>query len=74
LYSSRYRTGRATGVVTTTRITHATPAAAYANAAARYWESDEELPTGCTDIADQLVHGEVGQNLTVRYKLRGKST
>jgi alkaline phosphatase len=57
--------GRATGLVTTTRITHATPATAYANAAARYYESDEDVPDGCTDIAHQLVWGEVGSNLTV---------
>ncbi|XP_049533013.1 alkaline phosphatase, tissue-nonspecific isozyme-like [Anopheles darlingi] len=60
--------GRSTGIVTNTRITHATPAVAYAAAGARYWEDDTELPAtggGCQDIAYQLVHGAVGQNLTV---------
>ncbi|EDS29464.1 alkaline phosphatase [Culex quinquefasciatus] len=57
--------GRSTGIVTTTRITHATPAVAYAVAGARYWEDDGDTPDGCTDIAAQLVHGEIGQNLTV---------
>jgi alkaline phosphatase len=57
--------GRATGIVTTTRITHATPAAAYASVASRYHESDEGMPAGCTDIADQLVTGQVGEKLTV---------
>lgn len=51
--------GLATGVVTTTRITHATPAAAYAHIADRGWES---LPTAdCPGIAAQLVafaHGD----------------
>ncbi|XP_035774098.1 alkaline phosphatase-like [Anopheles albimanus] len=61
--------GRSTGIVTNTRITHATPAVAYATAGARYWEDDTELPAngggGCVDIATQLIHGTVGQNLTV---------
>lgn len=35
--------GRATGVISTARITHATPAATYAHTAFRDWESDKEL-------------------------------
>ncbi|KFB41527.1 AGAP004578-PA-like protein [Anopheles sinensis] len=57
--------GRSTGVVTNTRITHATPAVAYAVAGARYWEDDTEVPEGCVDIASQLVRGDIGSNLTV---------
>ncbi|XP_058056086.1 membrane-bound alkaline phosphatase-like [Anopheles bellator] len=57
--------GRSTGIVTNTRITHATPAVAYATAGARYWEDDTDLGQGCTDIATQLVHGDIGRNLTV---------
>ncbi|XP_040152044.1 alkaline phosphatase-like [Anopheles arabiensis] len=57
--------GRSTGIVTNTRITHATPAVAYAVSGARYWEDDTELPPGCVDIATQLVHGDIGTNLTV---------
>lgn len=62
--------GRATGVVTTTRITHATPAAAYAHTVQRDWESDSDLSQaakdqGCMDIARQLVEGEVGARLDV---------
>uniref|UniRef100_A0A182PML8 alkaline phosphatase n=1 Tax=Anopheles epiroticus TaxID=199890 RepID=A0A182PML8_9DIPT len=57
--------GRSTGIVTNTRITHATPAVAYAVSGARYWEDDTELPPGCVDIASQLVHGDIGTNLTV---------
>ncbi|XP_073426259.1 alkaline phosphatase, tissue-nonspecific isozyme-like isoform X3 [Dendrobates tinctorius] len=53
--------GRSVGLVTTTRITHATPAAAYAHSADRQWFSDAEMPAdaarqGCRDIAWQLVH------------------
>lgn len=36
--------GLSTGVVSTARITHATPAATYANSPERDWESDANLP------------------------------
>jgi alkaline phosphatase len=35
--------GRSTGVVTTTRVTHATPGACYAHTADRDWESDHDI-------------------------------
>ena len=49
--------GMATGIVTTARLTHATPAAFYAHAANRNWEDDGLLPSGspCKDIARQLI-------------------
>lgn len=52
--------GMATGIVTTTRITHATPAATFAHSPERNWEGDAHLPAeaaaaGCVDIARQLV-------------------
>ncbi|MDG2524473.1 alkaline phosphatase [Stenotrophomonas sp. HITSZ_GD] len=52
--------GMATGIVTTTRITHATPAATYAHSPERNWESDADVPeaakaAGCRDIAQQLI-------------------
>ncbi|XP_041377435.1 alkaline phosphatase, tissue-nonspecific isozyme-like [Gigantopelta aegis] len=50
--------GKSTGVVTTTRITHATPGASYAHSAHRDWEGDSMMvnETGhCVDIAKQLV-------------------
>jgi alkaline phosphatase len=59
--------GKSTGVITTTRITHATPAAAYASSSSRYWESNENTPKGCDDIAHQLIHGEIGSNLDVIF-------
>jgi alkaline phosphatase len=54
------RAGMATGVVSTARITHATPAACYAHVPERDWESDADLPGdvragGFPDIARQLV-------------------
>ena len=43
------------GVVSTARITHATPGAVYSHTANRDWESDSSSPGGCGDIASQLV-------------------
>ncbi len=62
--------GMSTGVVSTARITHATPAATYSHAADRNWEDDgdmseEAIAAGCEDIASQLVNFEV--NLEARY-------
>ncbi|OCT71036.1 alkaline phosphatase, tissue-nonspecific isozyme [Xenopus laevis] len=53
--------GKSAGVVTTTRINHATPSAAYAHCVNRDWYSDLEMPKeavdqGCKDIAWQLMH------------------
>ena len=49
--------GKSVGIVTTTRLTHATPAAVYARSAQRDWEDDSELPPNCAqkDIAAQMV-------------------
>jgi alkaline phosphatase len=54
------KAGLSTGVVTTTRVTHATPAATYAHTPERDWESDADMPQeardqGCKDIARQLL-------------------
>jgi alkaline phosphatase len=64
------RAGLATGVVSTARITHATPAAMYAHTPDRDWESDESMPpsaveAGCKDIAQQLVAWPHGDGLEV---------
>lgn len=44
--------GLATGVITTARITHATPSTAYAHSPERDWEADVDVPVGssCKDI------------------------
>jgi len=52
--------GMATGIVTTARLTHATPAATYAHVPNREWESDREMSAeaiaaGCRDIARQFL-------------------
>lgn len=51
--------GLATGIVSTARITHATPAATYAKSPSRGWEATQDLPEtakseGCTSIATQM--------------------
>ena len=49
--------GKSVGVVSTARITHATPASVYAAVADRDFETDADLPEGCEvpDIATQLI-------------------
>ena len=52
--------GKALGIVSTARITHATPASVYARSADRNWEADRAIREnqkgkGCTDIATQLI-------------------
>ncbi|XP_067850734.1 alkaline phosphatase, tissue-nonspecific isozyme-like [Heptranchias perlo] len=53
--------GKSVGIVTTTRLMHATPAAAYAHTVNRHWFSDAEMPNvakeqGCKDISTQLIY------------------
>ncbi|XP_039756704.1 membrane-bound alkaline phosphatase-like [Pararge aegeria] len=63
--------GRDAGIVTTTRVTHASPAGAYARAADRNWENDAAVraagldPASCPDIAQQLVHAAPGNQFKV---------
>lgn len=61
--------GLRTGIVTTTHLTHATPAATYAHAAERDWESDADVPeadrTACPDIARQFAEFSHGDGVDV---------
>ena len=57
--------GLATGIVTTARLTHATPAATYAHVPERNWENDTDLSAaekaaGCKDIAQQMLAPRFG--------------
>lgn len=68
--------GKATGVVTNTRITHASPAGAYAHVPYRSMECDNDVrksdldPKSCDfDIAKQLIYDEPGKNIKVRSKI-----
>uniref|UniRef100_A0A2H1WA01 Alkaline phosphatase n=1 Tax=Spodoptera frugiperda TaxID=7108 RepID=A0A2H1WA01_SPOFR len=63
--------GRDVGIVTTTRVTHASPAGVYAKIANRTWEYDLSValtgsdPERCPDIAYQLVHNHPGNKFKV---------
>ncbi|XP_017103279.2 membrane-bound alkaline phosphatase-like [Drosophila bipectinata] len=63
--------GKWAGLVTTTRVTHASPSGVYAHIAERDWENDAEVAGDCgadsgiRDIAYQLARGEVGSKLKV---------
>ncbi|XP_061493731.1 intestinal-type alkaline phosphatase [Rhineura floridana] len=58
--------GRSVGVVTTTRVQHASPSGNYAHVVNRNWYSDADMPASaianCKDIAQQLIENV---NLTV---------
>ena len=57
-YELLFCVGKSIGIISTTRITHATPAALYAHSPERDWESDVDMVDvtgGCVDIAKQLV-------------------
>ncbi|KAI1285239.1 Alkaline phosphatase, tissue-nonspecific isozyme [Halotydeus destructor] len=53
--------GKATGFITNTRVTHATPSAIYAHMPSRSWET--EAPSGCKDTASQLVQELPGRDI-----------
>uniref|UniRef100_A0A2M4A9D2 Alkaline phosphatase n=1 Tax=Anopheles triannulatus TaxID=58253 RepID=A0A2M4A9D2_9DIPT len=61
--------GKRTGIVTTTRITHATPAACYAHTINRNYECEAKIPVGLKsrikDIARQMIEDEPGRNMNV---------
>lgn len=65
--------GLSTGVVSTARLTHATPGACYAHTADRDWESDKDIFTNrrdaydakFPDIARQLIEFSYGNGLEV---------
>jgi len=64
------REGKATGVVSTARLTHATPAATYAHSPERNWENNSKLPqealdNGCEDIAAQFISFDYGDGIDV---------
>ncbi|MGI9211379.1 MAG: alkaline phosphatase, partial [Methylococcaceae bacterium] len=62
--------GKSTGLVSTARITHATPAANYAHTTERDWDTDADITTaGCTvpDIARQLIVMPYGDGIEVAF-------
>lgn len=63
--------GKSTGIVTNTRITHASPAGTYAHIPHRDWESNHQIPASCLntknfeDIGYQLVYNEEARKFKV---------
>ena len=60
--------GKSVGFVTTTRVTHATPAALYAHTPERDWEGDVDtvgISPDCMDISKQLIdeNGDINVSL-----------
>ena len=47
--------GKAVGIVTTTRLTHATPAAMYGHADSRSWESDKDMTESDEDMTEEAL-------------------
>jgi alkaline phosphatase len=80
--------GKATGIVSTARITHATPAALYAHTGARDWEADSNLPetdpntgapcrgadTALKDIARQLIEVSPAVRSSLKVAMGGGRT
>ncbi|GLQ08974.1 alkaline phosphatase [Devosia yakushimensis] len=71
IFEQAEEAGLATGIISTARITHATPAAAYAHTVGRDWEADTNLPEDavgtCKDIAAQLVDWSFGDGFEVVF-------
>lgn len=71
IFEQAEEAGLSTGIISTARITHATPAAAYAHTVGRDWEVDTKLPPEavgkCPDIASQLVDWSFGDGFEVVF-------
>lgn len=67
--------GRSTGIVSTARLTHATPASTYAHSPVRSWESDADIllrssaahEADFPDIARQMVEFKAGDGLDLAF-------
>lgn len=78
--------GKSTGIVSTARLTHATPAALYAHVAVRDWEADSNLPvlasgmpcrgaaTSVKDIARQLIEVSPAVRASLKVAIGGGRT
>jgi len=64
------KAGKSVGVISTARITHATPAAMFGYADSRDWEADKDIPVkaaefGCRSLSAQLVDPAAPVNLAL---------
>ncbi|MEZ5945481.1 MAG: alkaline phosphatase [Hyphomonas sp.] len=71
LFDLAERAGLATGVVTTARLTHATPGATYSEVPNRDWEAyvgaDDNGADGCEDIAAQFIDWPEGDGFEIAF-------
>lgn len=69
LFELAERNGLATGILSTARLTHATPASTYAESASRGWEDDTSFGSaqseGCKDIAAQMIDWAAGDGFEI---------
>lgn len=67
---------KSTGIVSTARLTHATPAATYAHTSVRDWETDSNKPAGCgvKDIAQQLIEVSPAVKASLKVAMGGGRT
>jgi len=70
IFEQAEKAGLSTGIISTARVTHATPAATYAKTANRDWENDSQLTdeakaNGCKDVAAQLIDWPAGNGFEV---------
>ncbi len=69
LFELAERAGLSTGIVSTARITHATPASAYAKTPHRDWEDDTAfdgaVPETCKDISSQFIGWNAGDGFEI---------
>ncbi|MGC9491704.1 alkaline phosphatase [Vibrio genomosp. F10] len=71
-FHSAAEKGMSLGVVSTARLTHATPAVTFAHSADRNWENDAAMPNiakgnGCKDIATQFIEFDHGDGFQVAF-------
>lgn len=69
LFDLAERQGLATGVISTARLTHATPAATYSEIVHRDWEADSDMEGNasdtCPDIATQFINWPEGDGFEI---------
>ncbi len=69
---SSHLKGKRTGLITTARITHATPGAAYAHTGDRSFEAVSLTPDQCQDVATQLVVDNPDINVSISFNFSGR--
>ncbi len=69
IFEQAEKVGLSTGIISTARITHATPASTYAKSANRDIENDSQIKSdadkGCKDVAAQLIDWPAGNGFEV---------